>query len=208
MGQKKIFYPPQIGSVIPYLQNFKDKLTAGLAAKYNSTPAFQTQLGTWITDATAAINKAVADAQTAQQSTTQQTDLLFTIKNGLLVEIRRIQDHTAFEEADAQALGFRVETPPVDLNTVKPVITGVTVLADQVILDWLKRNMDGVIVYGSYDGVIYTDLGRDNRSPFEDIRKNVVPGKPETRYYKLRYIKNDKPVGLESDVIKVIVLID
>lgn len=208
MGQKKIFYPPQIGSVLPYLQNFKDKLTAGLAAKYNSTPAFQIQLGTWITDATAAINKAVADAQTAQQSTTQQTDLLFTIKNGLLVEIRRIQDHSAFEEADAQALGFRIDKPPVDLNTVKPVITGVTVLSDQVILDWIKRNMDGVIVSGSYDGVTYTDLGRDNRSPFEDMRKNLVPGKPETRYYKLRYIKNDKPVGLESDVIKVIVLID
>jgi len=208
MSKKRIFYPTLLGSVIPYLQNFKDKLTAGLAAKYNSTPAFQAQLATWITDTTAAINKAVADFQTAQQSTTQQNNLLFTVKDGLLKEIRRIQDHSAFDEADAQALGFRVETPPVDLNTVKPEVSGVTVLSDQVIIDWIKKHMDGVIIFASYDGVTYTELGRDTRSPFEDKRKNVVPGKPETRYYKLRYLKGDQPVGLESDVIKVVALID
>ena len=208
MGKKKIFYPSQIGATLPYLQNFKDKLTAGLAAKYNSTPAFQTQLATWITDSTAAINKAVADFETFQQSTTLQNELLFTVKDGLLKEIRRIQDHTAFDEADAQALGFRVDKPPVDYNTAKPVITGVTVLSDQVIIDWLRRQMDGVVILASYDGVTYTELARDLRSPFEDKRKNVVPGKPETRYYKLRYLKGDLPVGLESDVIRVVALID
>ncbi|MBK7378832.1 MAG: hypothetical protein IPJ03_07465 [Ignavibacteriales bacterium] len=208
MGKKRIFYPSQIGATLPYLQNFKDKLTAGLAAKYSSTPAFQTQLATWITDSTAAINKAVADFETFQQSTTLQNELLFTVKDGLLKEIRRIQDHSAFDEADAQALGFRVETPPVDYNTAKPVITGVTVLSDQVIIDWLRRQMDGVVILASYDGVTYTELARDLRSPFEDKRKNVVPGKPETRYYKLRYLKGDLPVGLESDVIRVVALID
>lgn len=208
MSRKRVFYPTLLGSVIPYLQNFKDKLTAGLAAKYGSTPAFQAQLGTWITDSTAAINKAVADSETAQQSTTLQNELLFTVKDGLLKEIRRIQDHTAFDEADAQALGFRVDKPPVDPNTVKPDVSGVTVLSDQVIIDWIKKHMDGVIIFASYDGVTYTELGRDTRSPFEDKRKNVVPGKPETRYYKLRYLKGDLPVGLESDVIKVVALID
>jgi len=46
-------------------------------------------------------------------------------------------------------------------------------------------------------------IGRDTRSPYEDERKNLSD-KPEDRYYKLRYIKNDKPIGLEGDVVKVL----
>ena len=40
-------------------------------------------------------------------------------------------------------------------------------------------------------------------------QKNQVAGTPENRYYKLRFLDaNEKPVGLESQVLRIIALID
>ena len=207
MAKKKaIFYPGIIGLITAYIQNTLTKLTTGgLAAKYNTPAAFLALLTGWITSVPAAINKANADAQTAQQSTNAQNTLLVTVQEAVVKELNRIQGEGNFEEADMEALGARVVHTPPDLNTVKPRVTLVTVLMAQVILDWIKGRMEGVIIYGSHDGTTWTEIGRDLKSPYEDTRSNRTAGVAEVRYYKMRYMKDDKAVGLESDVIKVVV---
>lgn len=91
----------------------------------------------------------------------------------------------------------------LEKNTIKPVISGITKLSRKIILDWEKGNMDGVIIFTCYDGANFTMLKKCAHPPFEDKRKNLSYVTPESRYYKMRYFKNDVPVGLESDVVKV-----
>jgi len=206
MAKKAIFFPSIIGNITAYLQNISAKLNAGgLAAKYSIAAAFLTKLSGWLTSLPAAIDKAFADAQTAQQSTTAQNELIAAIKTDVLRELNHIQDEPNFDEADMEALGGRVIKEPPDLTTVKPRITQVTVLMNMVILDWVKGRMEGVIIYGSYDGNIWTETGRDLKSPYEDTRSNKQPGVAETRHYKMRYMKDDKAIGIESDVVKATV---
>ena len=108
-----------------------------------------------------------------------------------------------FDEADAKLLGIRREKEPVDYDLVIPEVTKVTNLPDRVILDWIKGLLDGVIIESSYDNINWVEIGKDMSSPFEDTRKNKVAHTPETRYYRLRYFKNDRPVGQYCDVVKV-----
>jgi len=50
---------------------------------------------------------------------------------------------------------------------------------------------------GSYNTGVRAS-GRSDRS-------NRTPGTAEIRYYKMRYMKDDKAIGLETDVVKVVV---
>ncbi|HLG34394.1 MAG TPA: hypothetical protein VI757_05890 [Bacteroidia bacterium] len=207
--KKAIFFPSIIGNIGSYLQNVSAKLGAAgsglLADKYNTPAALLVKLGGWLTSLPDAINKAFADAQTAQQSYKTQNDLIADIQKDVLKEFNRIADEENFDEGDMIALGARVSHEPIDENTVKPRISKITVLMTMVILDWVKGRMQGVIIYGSYDGITWTEIGRDFKSPFEDMRSNRTPGTAEIRYYKMRYMKDDKAIGLETDVVKVVV---
>ncbi|MBC8387201.1 MAG: hypothetical protein H8E13_04035 [Actinobacteria bacterium] len=203
MKHPAINYPVFEGDVKPYLQNIYDKLFGGLDAKYGIAAGDVAAILTHITDIDASIIKSVADHETAQASTLDKNNKLHNAKEFTLKLLHGIQDHDDFEELDAEDLGMRVYKEPVDLNTVKPEVTKITLLPEKVIFDWAKGSLDGVIVKGSYNGIDYTEIGKYNHSPFEDTRSNVTDG-PETRYYIFRYFKGDLPVGLETDPIKVI----
>jgi len=206
MAKKAIFFPVIIGNITAWLQNMNTKITTGgLGAKYATAPAFKTKLLGWLTSLPDAINKSFTDSQTAQQSTNAQNELIAAIKIDALRELNRIQGETNFDEADMEALGARVDRVPPDLTTVKPVISRVTTMMDKVVLDWIKGRMEGVIIYGSFNGTSWTEIGRDLKSPYEDSRHNQQAGTAETRHYKMRYMKNDQPIGMESDVVKVVV---
>jgi len=70
----------------------------------------------------------------------------------------------------------------------------------------VRGHMQGVVVFGSYDGKKFAEIGRDTRSPYEDTRKNLTD-QPEERYYKLQYMKNDKLIGDPTAIEKAVVAI-
>jgi hypothetical protein len=87
------------------------------------------------------------------------------------------------------------------------------------VLDFVKGSFDDVIVYaGNYPPqvspiaeisgsnqapvLIWTEIGRIVSSPFEDTRPNQT-NKPETRYYRMCYLKKQVAKGLVSDIITV-----
>ncbi len=149
------------------------------------------------------INEAVEASNIAQQKTEVKTDELHNCKTNFLRTFRFMQDSPKFKEKDAEAIGFRKHHTPPDPHTMKPIVSQVTPTLENIIIDWVKSGMEGIFIYSSYDGNKWEKIGRDTRSPYEDERKNLSD-KPEDRYYKLRYIKNDKPIGLEGDVVKVL----
>ena len=200
-GRKKgtaIYYPTREPEIVGYYNNAITKL-AGLVTKYNIDPATMTSLTTHNTDVKATFDQSVADAAVAENSNKIKYKEFAQAKFDLLTVFRQIQRAPNFEESDAELLGFRVITEPVNLKTVKPVITGITVFPEQAIIEWVRGGMDAVVVYSSYDAKKFTKIGQDMRSPFEDTRKNKSE-QPEVRYYRLRYMKNDKLVGLVSEI--------
>ena len=198
------FYPKKEGEVLGFFTNAVTRLVA-LATKYGIDAATITALQTHYTNMQVAYNQAVADATAAQNSTGIKHTVFAEGRDELMLVFKQIQLLPNFDENDAELIGFRVITDPVDLRTVKPVITGVTVKYGMVIIDWKRGSMQGVIIYSSYDGKKFTEIGRDLRSPFEDVRPNLVEGQPDERHYRLAYMKDDKPIGIPSEISKVIV---
>jgi hypothetical protein len=201
----KIFFPSQDGQVDPFLENVEDKLTTGgLALKYNISPVDTAKVTTFKGDIKTKRDAATAASTTAQQLNEQKDEFTYKCKLFLNKMGRDIQDHASFDSADLEALGFTVISPPIDVNTAQPKITGKMVLPDMIIIEWLRLFFQGVRIYASYDGVAWTALDKDFKSPYEDKRPNKVLGTPEPRFYKLRYLLNDVEVGLDSEVIKIL----
>ncbi len=202
-----IFYPTIETKVGTYYDKILGHLDGAIGAKYGVDPAKLSTLQDHNVAIPQVIQTAYDDDQTAQGSTaTKQTEMANS-KSDMLRELQRITRLEIWDEDDGETLGIRVEHEQPDLNTVKPIITGLTLLPAFVEIDWRKNGMDGVFVHGSFDGSSFTQIGTDNRSPWEDRRPNQVPGEAEVRHYKMQYMVADKPVGLFSDVVKVVVQI-
>ncbi|MFH0894805.1 MAG: hypothetical protein V2A54_10260 [Bacteroidota bacterium] len=131
--------------------------------------------------------------------------------------VQRIKNHPNYNEATGRNLGIIGAEKVVNLDAVKPKINRTIVESDQIVIEWTKGLMDGVVVFSAnlkqlestetptdLDSVTeWVEIGRVTHSPFVDLRLNKEK-KPETRLYKLRYFKNDVQVGKESDIIRVL----
>jgi len=199
---KAIYYPSREDEVLAFIINAVKQIIL-LANHYGINQEKIKALEAFLVNLPKAINDSVESSNIAQQKTEIKIEELLDCEKDFKWMFRFIQDSDVFREADAELIGFRVHHVKPDPHTMKAVISGVTSTPEAIIIDWVKSRMEGVFIYGSYDGNAWTKLGRDTRSPYEDERKNLTD-KPEDRYYKLRYIKNDKPIGLESDVTKIL----
>jgi len=200
-----IYYPRRDSEVVKFFKTAVAALVT-LAAKYGISAGTITTLQTHTTTMEAAEEQVEADTNQLKTTTVTKNEAFAAGKLDILRVFNRIQRAANFAEGDATTIGFRVITAPVDLKTVKPVVAGITVDVSMVIIDWVRGQMEGIIVYGSYNGNDFTEIGRDFRSPFEDTRKNQTD-QPEERYYRLRYMKSDKAIGLFSSIEKVIVAV-
>jgi hypothetical protein len=130
---------------------------------------------------------------------------------------KRIKAHPNYTEAIGKNLGIVGSEQVIDYDNLKVQVAVRRTDADGVALDFVKGKMDGVVVYsgtivqpagtpetGTEPPVlVWTELNRATTSPFVDTRYNEG-NLPETRYYKMRYLKKDLPVGQDSDMISVI----
>lgn len=226
MAKRNDYIPASDSLFIDWCDNFLNKLTT-LAPSIGVSPAELADITNYINDFKASHTLAVtrkAEAKSAVAAANNKRVLTETEARRL---VRNIKNNTAYTEAIGNELMLIGPQELIDLLNVKPEDTAATVLADKVVLDWHKKNLQAVVIY-SVVRVIRTnsaqalqnseddasgqlidenewfEIGRDINSPFEDTRKNLTDG-PEIRYYKLRYIYKDQIVGLDSDIIKVIV---
>jgi hypothetical protein len=141
--------------------------------------------------------------------------------------VQVIKGSTGYTEAIGQALKIIVpgKTPgnltPLEKTVLKPTGKVVENTSTEIKIKWTKGDTDGVIVYvnaaataapaagakvDAEAAINWVEYGRYNFSPFVDTRKNAGT-QPETRMYKLQYFEKDKPVGVQSDIIKVVAAI-
>jgi len=202
--KRSIYYPCKEGNTGKYYANLVIQLSGAIGAKYGISNETKGKLAAHKSAIPQLIKTAFESKMKSKADTKAKQLGLKLAKQDMLRELQRITRLENFEDNDAEKMGIRVFHEATDLNKLKPKVTGITVLPQKIEIDWLKRGMQGVVVSGSYDGSDYSELDKDLRSPWEDFRKNREPGQPETRWYKLRYMKDDKPVGLESDVVKAV----
>lgn len=198
-----IHYPSKEGNVEPYIKNIYEKLSAGLDSELGIDLTVMNMIQAYLTDIPSAIDKAVVDYNTAQASTKAKKELLAKSKRDILKVLRSIETHSNFNETYAETLGLRVFKESINYNEVKPRIKRVVTLPNCVEIYWTKARMEGVLVKRSFDGKDFDVIGTCNHSPLIDNDKNKT-NIPENRYYQLRYVKKDIPVGHYTEEVKVL----
>ena len=129
--------------------------------------------------------------------------------------VKRIKNHPNYNQAIGKSLRIIGSEKYIDFSKAKVKIKLRRSGEEGVEIDFVKGESDGVIVYaGNYETsevftinnepiMIWTEINRTAFSPFIDKRLNQT-NKPETRHYKMRYIKKMKPIGMDSDILAVI----
>lgn len=223
--KKRIFYPRTEGTIKPYYDNAATKLIGAVGTKYGTDAATIAALTAHKTQVPIVIQKAFDDAQQAQSSTNAKNAELATAKLDIMRELTRITGLLIWDETDGQALGIRVEHTHGDPTAAKPIISKITELPDQIILDWVKGEWGGVIIESikveqqpptttpmppmpptqpTTGDPGWKKIGEDQKSPFEDTAKNKDMH-PEVRYYRMRYTdKNGKAIGLYSEIVQAV----
>ena len=89
------------------------------------------------------------------------------------------------------------------IDSAKPVIKEVIATRKKISITITKENYEGLAVFKSTDGTLFKQTGTIETDCYEDQTENKKP-QPETRFYKFCFLKDDKTIGLESKVVKVV----
>lgn len=114
--------------------------------------------------------------------------------------IRRIKAHANFTPAIGEDLGINtpVPTPP---EIIKPTLRAEALPNCCGQVTYLKGEYDGALAQSKRGNGDWETLGVKLRATFTDERPPAVPGQPEVRQYRLRYMDGDTPIGEWSDVV-------
>ena len=121
--------------------------------------------------------------------------------------VQRLKRSPGYTDAIGKDMGLVTAAPQAPEGEPKPSFRGTALPGSEVRLDWVKGAFSGVIIQGKRQGdTDWVPLGRDSFSPFEDRRPPVTAGAPETRQYRMRYLKKDDEVGGWSDIVSVVTI--
>jgi hypothetical protein len=120
--------------------------------------------------------------------------------------IARIKAAPGYHEAVGRDLGIAgpgaSALRPASAGEARPSAKATALSGGEVRVEFNKAGYDGVLVESRRgDRQNWERLGVDSYSPYTDARPPLVPGQPELREYRLRYIKRDEPTGEWSDIL-------
>jgi hypothetical protein len=116
--------------------------------------------------------------------------------------VQRLKTQPGYTESIGSDLGIIATATVPSTTPAKPSATATAEPGNSVRIDWVKGTFDGVLVEGQRgDESVWTPLGTDLKSPYNDTRAPLHPGVPEVRRYRLRYLKSDTPTGDYSDTM-------
>ena len=115
----------------------------------------------------------------------------------------RIKAHPRYTQADGRDL--RIIAPGEPGGTViKPTATVAAKIGSVVEIKWVKNGYPAVLIEGKRGSeASWSLVATSIKSPWNDTRAPLVANVPEVRQYRLRYVKDDVPVGEASDVLAV-----
>ena len=230
---KKDFLPRQDSIFDEWEGNFDAKLAVH-SATLGLDPALVADVATTIALHRAAYSTALAKQAEAKAANEAKDALKLIIIAKVRDAAQKCKASSAYNEAIGEELGIVGSEQTLDLNNAKPEVTRISYQNDQIVFDWIRAHLHGVIVYGAIRNAsnMQNELNPANSSSinpgaddaaglmihanlqWEEIgrdfrspyedKRRNLTQQPETRYYKFRYLYKDQIVGVDSDIIKVI----
>lgn len=139
---------------------------------------------------------------------TQPTQVEAGILERLSRALQRAKLSPNFNETVAEQLMIgATEGSGDDPTNAKTTAAGTPMTGSVNRIDWTKGRFDGVFIDSQRgDETVWTRIGFDMRSPYEDDRAPLEAGKPEERRYRLIYFIDNQTIGVWSNIISVITL--
>ena len=199
------FIPTSDDALNLWLANFKTKLTG-----YADTLSIAASDITNYQDQCDALTAAIVEVNTFHQQyrnkVKSKDDLRTLTIGGLRTLINRIKTEPAYTQAMGADLGIIGTAQHTDFSAAKPALTA-GMVGGQITVAFKRGHSNGIRLYCKRGSeTTFSFLALDTHSPYHDTRENLVSGTPETRQYYAYYINNtDEQVGLQSDVVSVMV---
>ena len=197
------YLPRNDADLLIWLQNLRDQVgtyatAVGLDAATKKSVIDQAAqlIGSIEADEKAYVAYRAAVAQTAALKASVLTSLVATLDHvdtapGCTDAIRTALRLVGPQSQEAAASEYKV---PISVEA----------LPGRVVLRWRKGSLDGVNVYGQRGTETqWLLLGRDNRSPYDDLRPLEKPGVAEQRRYRVIGVISDQEVTPVSDTVSV-----
>ena len=202
---KKYFVPRRLGDFDTWLENLSEQIE-----NYGPTLGLDPAMITDLQNRIAQIRQFYADWITADSNAEAanqafQDDKLDGMTEMILPAINHIKTLGAYTNTIGQAMKVIGNEADTDLSDKKPKIS-VKLAGGMPECGFVKSHSDGVRFYrkrGSETN--FSFLAVDTRSPYVDNEPNEIPGTPEKREYYAFYMVDDQQVGLQSDVVEIVV---
>ena len=204
----KADYLPQLVDVLDtWLGNFSTKLSTH-AATLGLAPATVTAMTTAITNFRTTYTAQVAAEATfknAAQLTRTQREALISGIGGIRDLVQVIKHSATYTLNIGEDLGIELDETSVDVDTIKPVLLLFKLIDKKIRISFKKGVADGVIIKSRRGTETeFTFLAKVIQSPHIDDRPNLT-AMPEQRDYVANYFIGNASVGLESDVVSIVV---
>jgi len=204
----KADYLPQLVDVLDtWLGNFAAKLAIHAAA-LGLAPAVVTAITTAITNFRATYTAQVAAEATfknAAQLTRTQKEVLISGTGGIRDLVQIIKHTSTYTLNIGEDLGIELDEMAVDKDTIKPTLLLFKLIDKKIRISFKKGIADGVIIKcRRATETEFTFLAKVIQSPHIDDPPNLT-AMPEQRDYVADYFIGNAPVGLESDVVSIVV---
>lgn len=204
----KVDYLPKLVDVFDtWLENFSAKL-AFHAAALGVAPAVVTAITNLITNfrATyAAQVEAEATFKNAAQLTRSEREVLVSGINGIRKLVQVIKHSPTYTLNIGEDLGVELDEKEVDTDKIKPVLHLLKLPEKKIRCSFKKKIADGVIIKSRRSAETeFTFFAKSIKSPIIDDRPNLTSA-PEQRDYIAAYFIGNDTVGIESDVVSIVV---
>ena len=198
-----------------YLPKTQAALPAWLAHFLRALPELQAKYGvaaSEVTELTAdqtalqALGNTLTDARAqAHAATAAYVAADDAARNHVRALVRTLKNHRAYTAADGALLGLIGADATADPATAQPTLSGTELPGARIELAFDQQGWTGVKLYGRRAGETeFTFLAVDTAAPYLDTRSLRLPGQPEEREYKARYLDGDDEIGLESTTLRLI----
>jgi hypothetical protein len=195
------YIPNSDGDLVTWLANLQSKI-GNYVATLGLTAPRTTQINTWCSDATSAIqNLAQKKGEWLAASADKRTQVSAALA-GLRSEVAQWKSNPAMTPAIAADLLINSTGGAPDPNTYQPQLSA-QAFAGYVRLKFTKKGVDGVNLYVRQQGeAAWRFLARDTNSPYDDHTPLANAGAPEVREYQALGVINDEQVGQPSEIAR------
>ena len=126
-------------------------------------------------------------------------------RSAIRAATKRMKAHPNYTTEKGDLLGVEGAESSLDPQNMKPTLK-LKLEANKPHVYFEKEGLDGIRLFRERGAeTAFIKIADSRHSPYLDSESNLVVGQPEERRYKAIFLDGDDGVGLESDVVTILV---